>query len=374
MLSTDVGQSSQMRTVSQDRLHQIFADLHIQSNTSLDPEMVHRIAEFSNADTVVWGRYAKFGDQIRIDATLHDLKHDTRTPLKIEAPNEKEMRGPFDKLAELIRTKPSVSSDVLKELKASSFQPGSKSVPALRDYNGGVQLFRDGKIMEAQKQFELATKEDPSFALAYSKLAQSYSGLGYDDQAEQAARKAVDLSQDLPQAEKYLISAIQAQIARNFPEAIKAYENLAKVSPDNTDVQSALATLYEGSEDFAKASQYNEAVLKVNPKDVSAILAAGRLAILSGKPQEALDPLGRALNLSVQLDNKEQKATALHAIGLAYFRMNKPEEALRNYQEGLGIWRQLRQKRGTALSLNEMAKVQALLGDNKNALTNFQRL
>ena len=37
----------------------------------------------------------------------------------------------------------------------------------------------------------------------------------------------------MPEAEKYLIAAIRAQIAKNFPEAIKAYENLAKASPDN---------------------------------------------------------------------------------------------------------------------------------------------
>src|SRR5271166_1130860 len=237
MLSTDVGQSANMRTVSPDRLHQVFSDLRIQPSTNLDPQVVRRVAEFSNADTVVWGRYAKFGDQIRIDAILQDLKHDRQTPLKIEAPNEKAIPETVDKLAELIRSNLSVSSDVLKELKANSFQPGSKSVPALRDYNAGVQLLRDGKMAEAQKLFESATKQDPSFALAYSKLAQSYSGLGYDDQAEQAARKAVDLSQGLPEAEKYLIVAIQAQITRNFPEAIKSYETLAKVSPDNTDVQ-----------------------------------------------------------------------------------------------------------------------------------------
>ena len=160
MLSTDVGQSAHMRTVWPDRLHQIFSDLRIQSNTNLDPEMVRRVAEFSNADTVVWGHYAKFGDQIRIDATLHDLKHDRQTPIKIEAPNEKAIPETIDKLAELIRTNLSVSSDVMKELKASSFQPGSKSVPALRDYNAGVQLLRDGKMTEAQKLFESATEED----------------------------------------------------------------------------------------------------------------------------------------------------------------------------------------------------------------------
>ena len=126
--------------------------------------------------------------------------------------------------------------DVLKELKASSFQPTSKSIAALRDYNQGIALQREGKNLEAQKQFQAATKEDPSFALAFSRLAQAYGSLGYDSEAEQSAKKAVGLSQNLPEAEKYLISAIELQVINNYPEAIKAYENLAKVSPGNSDV------------------------------------------------------------------------------------------------------------------------------------------
>jgi serine/threonine protein kinase/tetratricopeptide (TPR) repeat protein len=373
MLSTDVGQSSRLRAVSPDRLHQMFTDLHISPGTVLDPATIRRVADFSNSDRVVWGQYAKFGDQIRIDATLQDIKNDRAIPLKIEVPSEKDIPGAVDRLAESIRQKLALPENVLKELKASSFQPNSSSLEALRDYNQGMGFQRDGKSLEAQKQFEAATKADPNFALAFSRLAQTYSSLGYDGKAQQSAEKAVALSQNLPEAEKYLISATRFQITKNFPEAIKAYENLAKTSPDNVDVQSALAALYEEAGDLTKATQYNQAILKANPKDITATLAVGRLAINSGKPQASLDPLNRALTLSVELDNREQKAASLHLIGLAYWRMNKPEDALRNYQEELAIWHALGQKGGIALSLNEMAKVQQLLGDNKTALSNFQQ-
>ncbi len=373
MLSTDVGQSSQLHTVSPDRLHQIFSDLRISPTTVLDPTVIRRVADFSTADRVVWGQYAKFGDAIRIDATMQDIKSGVTVGLRTDVPNEKDIPSAIDRLADSIRQKLALPENVIKELKASSFQPTSQSVDALRDYNQGIGFQRDGKNLEAQKQFDAATKADPNFALAFSKLAQTYGSQGYDGDAEQAAKKAVLLSQNLPGAEKYLIAAIQAQISKNFPEAIKAYENLAKASPDNTDVQSALAALYEEAGDLTKANQYNQAILKSNPKDVTATLAVGRLAINSGKPQASLDPLNRALTLSVQLDNKEQKAASLHLIGLAYWRMNKPEDALRNYQEELAIWRQLGQKGGIALSLNEMAKAQDVLGDSKSALSNFQQ-
>jgi tetratricopeptide (TPR) repeat protein/predicted Ser/Thr protein kinase len=372
MLSTDVGQSPQLHTVSPDRLHQVLQDLHVAPNTALDPTILRRIAEFSSADVVVFGQYARFGDQVRVDATLQDLRNNRIVPLKADAPSEKDIPSASDKLADAVRQNLSLSKDVLKELKATSYQPTSSSVDALRDYNQGVGLLREGKNLEAEKHFEAATKADAAFALAFSKLAQTYSNLGYDAEAEQAAQRAVGLSQNLPETEKYLVVATQAQIAKNFPAAIQAYENLAKASPENTDVQLALATLYEQAGDLDKAREFNQKILTANPKDIGATLAMGRLDIKSGNAQSALDPLNKALTLSVQLDNQEQKANVLHAMAVAYRMLSKPEDGLRNDQEALAIYRSIGQKRGIATSLNEIARTEVLLGKTKDALGNFQ--
>ena len=372
MLSTDVGQSARLRTVSPSNLHQIFSDLRISSTTILDPATIRRVADFSNADRVVWGQYVRLGNAIRIDATLEDIKNNRTFPLKADVPSEKDIPGAVDHLADSIRQTLALPQDVLKELKASSFQPTSRSVSALRDYNQGVALQRDGKNLEAEKQFEAATKEDPAFALAFSRLAQAYASLGYDSEAEQSAKKAVGLSQDLPEAERYLISAINLQVLKNYPEAIKAYENLVRVSPDNSEVKAALARLYEDSGDFAKARDTYEKILASDPKNVGATIDMGRIQIKSGDAQGSLDPLNRAYSLSVQMNNQEQKATSLHLMAVAYRMLSKPDEVLRNEQEALAIWRQIGQKRGLAFSLNEMARAQASLGKAKDAMSNFQ--
>jgi eukaryotic-like serine/threonine-protein kinase len=372
MLSTDIGESAQLRTVTPSNLHQILTDLRVSPETQLDPATIHRVADFSNAERIVWGQYAKFGDQIRIDATLQDLKNDSSVPLKIEIPNEKGIPGAIDTLAESIRQKLALPSNVLKELKASSFQPDSASVEALRDYDQGVGLLRDGRNLDAQQQLEAATKTDANFALAFSRLAQTYSKLGYDDQAEQAAQKAVALSPNLPEAEKYLISAIRSQVVKNYPEAIKAYETLAKASPDNYDVQVALAGLYQDSGDLVKAREYYQKLLSANPKDVGATLDLARIDIKSGDAQGSFDPLNRAYSLAVQVENQEEKATSLHLMAVAYRMLNKPQEVVREETDALAIWRQIGQKRGLAFSLNEMARAQEALGKNKDALANFQ--
>ena len=74
VLSTDVGQSSHLRIVSSERVSQIFSDLQISPDTALDPPTIQRLADFSKADNVVWGQYARLGDQIRIDATVQNIK------------------------------------------------------------------------------------------------------------------------------------------------------------------------------------------------------------------------------------------------------------------------------------------------------------
>jgi tetratricopeptide (TPR) repeat protein/predicted Ser/Thr protein kinase len=373
MLSTDVGQSAHLHTIAPDRLHQILADLRISPGTSIDPTMVGRIAEFSNADTMVFGQYVRFGGQIRIDATLQDLKHDRSVPIKIDAVDEKDIPGAVDRLAASIRDNLAFSTDVIKELKASSFQPSSRSAPALRDYNQGLQLLRDGRNLDAIKAFQSAIKEDAEFALAYTRLADADSALGYDGDAEQASRKAVDLSQSLPIAEKYLIQATHARVTKDNKKAIEAYEDLAKSMPNNADVEFALSTLYTEAGEYDKARAQLANLLKSDPKNIKALRQMGMVEITDGKPQAALEPLNKGLSLTVEMDNQEMKALILHAIGLSYSSMNKPDDAMRNYQDAMAINRRLGLKRALATNLLEIASVEDSQGKPDAALAGYNQ-
>jgi eukaryotic-like serine/threonine-protein kinase len=362
MLSTDVGQSTHLRIISTDRLHQVLSDLRVTPGTSIDPTIVGRVAEFTNADTVVSGNYVKFGDKIHIEATVQDLKHDRRVPLKVDAASEKEIPGTVDRLAELIRQNLSFSPDVVKELKASSFQPSSKSVPALRDYSQATELLREGKNLDAVKMLQAVVQEDPQFALAYSRLAEADLELGYDAEAEKNSRKAVELSQTLPAAEKYLVEAANARVMKDNKKAIEAYENLAKIFPGNSDVEYALGNLYSNNGEYDKARTQFAAILKADPKNIKALWQMGNLEYQQDNYQAALEPLNTALSLAVQVDNQEQKALILHSLGISYRLMNKPDDAIKSLQDSMEITRKLGLKRQLALSLSELANSQMTIG------------
>jgi serine/threonine protein kinase/tetratricopeptide (TPR) repeat protein len=370
-LSTDVGQSSHLRIVSPERVGQVLRDLRISPDAALDSATVQRLAEFSNADNIVWGRYTRFGDQIRIDATIQDMKHGRDTTLA-ESATENNILSAIDLLAADIRSNLALSRSTVKELQGQSFKPSTNSLAAMHDYDDGLQLARAGNFVDAAKKFEAATKEDAQFALAYSELAKSYASLGQDDDAESASRKAVELSDQLPAVEKYLIQASHDQIQRDYPKAIEAYDNLAKAAPENADVLFDLAGLYEKSSAYDKAREEYAKLLTLDPKRVDALLGIGRTEVDSGNPQKGLEYLTRAQALAVEFGNDEEKAQILQTVGVAYAALNKHEDALRNLRESLEIKRKLGLKKGMAMSLDAIASSEDVLGKSDDALKDYK--
>ncbi len=372
MLGTDIGQSAQLRTIASARVEQILQDLRIGTANSIDDSTARRVANFSNADVIVWGQYVRLGSQLRLDLTIRDLKHDRNVPIKATAANENELGSVVDKLAQEIRSNLALSRDVVEHLQASAFKPSTGSVEALREYDDGVGKLRLGKNLEAQNALANAVKADPKFALAFSKLAQAYANLGYGDKAEQASRSAVELSDALPLAEKYEITAEHARVIKDYPKAVEAYNKLAEVWPQDTDVQFALARLYEDTHAFDKAHDYYEKLLVRDPKNVDALVSMGRLNNLRGDFQGALDYLNRAVALAIQLNNDERKAAALSYLGEAYFHLNQLADALRNCQESLDIRRAQGDQGGVADALNRIALVQQALEQPAQALKSYQ--
>jgi eukaryotic-like serine/threonine-protein kinase len=332
------------------------------------------VAQFSNADVVVSGQYARFGDQIVINATIRDLAHDQTVPIKAQA-LEKDLPSAIDSLADSVRKNLSLSADVVEELKAQSFKPNSTSVDALREYDEGSALMRAGKYIDALKHLQAATDRDPKFALAFSRLADAQLQLGFQSDAEQSSIRAIDLAhnQELPLPEKYLITASNARIMKDNKKAIEAYENLSRSSPGDVDVQYELGSLYLQNGEYDKARATLTGILQSDPKNIKALWSLGVVDIFTGNPQAALDALTRGSSLAIQVDNQEQQALILLSMGMAYGLLNKPQEAMRNYQDSISINEKIGQKRAVADALNEMGLTQRTSGQPDAALASFNK-
>jgi len=371
-LSTDVGSSSAIRQVSQSRLQQVLRDLKISPQQELDLATLKRIADFTNADIVVTGKYVKIGDQIQVSSTVDDLKHDQQFPIVTTVPSEKDLLASISKLAQDVRGKLASDPQVLKELQSKRTFVLTQSIPALRAYNEGLQLARANKYSDAVKKFEEATADDQTFALAFSQLGQAYQALGFDDKAELASRQAVTLSDNLPDSEKFLIQAKNAVITNDNDKAIALYEKLIAVNPDDIDAQFALGQLYEKAGNYDAARKHLAIVRTADKNNPEVLLVSGRVEIRAGNAQAGLEYLSSAYNLATQTNNDALKASILQAEGIAYNMLQQPKEALKNFQEALAISRSLTLQRAMGASLNEIAGIQDQLGDSVAALASYR--
>ena len=336
--------------------------------TSIDPQTERRLSEFSSADELVTGQYARFGAAIRLQASLKGKKRNVPVTVTQDASTEEAVPAAVAALVQSLRDR---LGEEGVSASAAPAQPLSASVAALKAYSEGMSAVRSGNTLDAIPRFKTAVAEDPRFAMAYARLAQSYQSVGSSRDAEDAARKATDLADTVAPDQRYLIQALDAQIRRDMPHAIEAYERLAQASPNDSQVLVEVGMLYESTGAFDKAAESFNKVLQKDPNYSDVLYALGRVEIRRKNPQRALEYLNKGLTLAIQADNQQARGDLLNAIGIAYKRMNKPEDALRYYQEALDVRRRLDYKRGVAATLTELGQIQSDLQRSDEAVASL---
>jgi serine/threonine protein kinase/tetratricopeptide (TPR) repeat protein len=374
-LSTDIGQSSRLHTLSSDRVRQVLTDLQLTPGEAIDPNTLGRIVQLTNTEIAVSGQYVRLGQQIQITAVVQNIKSDRTTTVTATAANEQGLPAAIDSLADQIRKSLSFSSNQVDELKAQAFKPSSKSIDALRAYDQGMDFMRIGRNLDAAQAFQNSVNADPQFALAYSALSQSQQALGHQADAEQSSRRASELAttEGLPQLERMLIDANRAAILEDQKKAIGLYEGVAHAMPGNADVQYALGSLYADTGAYDKARLVFARILKEDPKNVLSLWRSGAMELQSGHFQTALEPLAQGEILTNSSGNQELHGVILLAMGIAYRFLNRSDEALKYFGDSIAVSEKIGQKRAVAVALVDTAQVQVIMGKQDAALGNLKK-
>lgn len=372
MLGTDVGQSAELHTVAPERLQQVLTDLRVPAGSSLDASTRRRVAEFADAERLVFGQYAKLGEQIRIDATVEDVEGQRTVPIKVEARSEGELLRAVEELAGLIRENLELSREDVRALRARAFRPSSDSIAAMRAYTEGLEQLRAGNNLDAVQRFEAAVAEDPAFALAHSRLALAHDLLGHDREAEAGSRRAVELSERLPDEERSMIAAAHARITSDLEGGVEAYQSLLARRPHDPVLHYELGVLYEHEGMFDRAQEHYARTLEADPRDLRALLASGRALTIQGNGEAAIKPLQSALALAGELGSQEVESSALLSLGLAYRSLDRLADARSSFDRALEIKRSLGELRGAAAAVDGIASVQALSGEYGEARRSYE--
>jgi tetratricopeptide (TPR) repeat protein len=364
MLTDGLSQSPAFRVVPSDRVSRLLSDLRIPPDDDGAPK---RVSDLTSAAVVVSGKFIKSGGQaLRLEAVVHDNARGSDSTLNADAADQNALADAVQRL-----TRDLLRSASASDRKAST-APSSRSPEAIREYTLGLQQARDARYADALKHFEAATAKDPAFALAFSKAAEMLSSLHRDIDAERMSQSAIALAPKLPEHDRYLVEARHARLNNEADKAIAAYRNALGSSPNDTSTQLELGALYETTGALDAARDELEKVTAADPKNLDALVAAGRVEIKRKNPQGAIEPLNRALAIAIQLDNEDARGTIYNAIGIAYKRLNRPDDALQNYEQSIAIKRRLNQKAGIAATLSEIGQIRGTKGQVDEALKSYQ--
>lgn len=236
--------------------------------------------------------------------------------------------------------------------KPAAYKP---SPVALDWYNKGTDALRNGAFLQASKALEQATAADNKFALAHARLAESWSELDYADKAKDELLKVQSLvpnRSQLAQTDALYLEAINATVTKDYAGAIKAYNELVRLSPNDPQVYVDLGRAYEKNDEIKKAIESFVEATNRDPQYATAFL---RVAILYGRQLDlasAFAAFDKADMLYQALGNFEGQAEVSFQRGFLFDQLSKVVEARQHLQRALEIAR---------TTANEYQQVKTLL-------------
>jgi Flp pilus assembly protein TadD len=219
-------------------------------------------------------------------------------------------------------------------------QSASKPKPAAQPKSQKIANPLNDLLDEAQrridkKEFEAAIAplqkviaEQPEFAYAHFQLAYVYTALKKSDEAN--AEYARTIAIDPKMSEAYLNLGMLLLDRQENAAAVTPLRKAVELLPAQSRPRYLLAVALDRSGDQAGASESFEALLHLDPNDLTAIDYLGWAALRQGRPDEAEARFRRALEL--QPNEPEARRGLAHSLDA-----QKKPEAARAYRDYLEL-------------------------------------
>jgi len=419
MLTTELAAGEMIRTIPGENIALVKINLSLADADSYSKETLARIRKNLGADLVVVGSYLALGKesggQIRLDLRLQDARLGETIAATAETGTEAKLFDLVSQAGAHLREKlgmGEVSAGEAKVVMASL----PSSPEAARLYSEGLAKLRLFEALAARSLLEKAVAADPQHALARSALAAAWSALGYDAKAREEAKKALDLSANLPRQDRLWVEGRYWETAKQWDKAIDIYTTLWTFSPDNLDyglllaeaqvsarkAKDALATVErlraapsparddpridlaearaaDALADFKRQQLAAESAV-TKAEALGAALLTARAKRLEGQAFYNLGELPKALAL---FEGAKRIYAAAGDWGGAAWAVNNSANivsdqgdltgARKMYEEALKIWQEIGDKRGMAAAQNNLAGVFLAQGDLAAAKTMYEK-
>ncbi len=186
------------------------------------------------------------------------------------------------------------------------------------------------RLPEAEQQFRHAIDVDPKSPAPRAALVRVLVQENKKDEAESFLRQT---KKDLPEnPEAYrMLGEFYFQVLGDLDKATAEFASLHDQHPKDPEVKRNYIQLLILKNRLDEAARLNDEILKVNPRDVSALIYKGQLQLRHDDAGGAIDSLHSALR------NDPDNAVAHYQLGLAFAQQNNEGQAEAQWREAVRI-------------------------------------
>jgi len=360
LLISDLAQSKYLRVMGGDKLYNILDQLELLDADSYSSVDLEKIASRGGVNHILLGNLTKAGENFRINTTLQEAETGELIGSEsVDGKGEASIISMVDELTTRIKRNFKLSDVQIKsDIDRHIGEVTTRSSEAYKYYHEGMIYDIKGDYPKVIEYMEKAVAIDPEFASAYHAMSWAYGNQGYRSEEKKFLKKAFELSDRLSEREKYNIQGAYylRQSEKTYDKAIKAYEKLLELYPDDLIGNNNLGNLYSRINEWDKAVERYEACLKYGGKDVvfySNLATNCRRKGLFDKARQVLEQY---------LNTVSDSAYIREGLALNYRYQGKYELALAELEKALSLnptrWQSIRTKGDTFLYMGDLKKAE----------------
>jgi tetratricopeptide (TPR) repeat protein len=239
LLTQDLAQVKSIAIVSREQAQVFARELQLGDSPLFGPETALRMGRVAKVDRVLYGHYALTGERIAITIFVLDMarqevvqREDVEGPLR-------DLRPLVQKLALQFTGRQGIE---LSEAERANIRfETTDSITATRHFYEGLHLYDQGRHADALGEFSAAARQDPRYREAQLWMGKVFESLGSHEHAVVTYRA---LYRDAPATVEgmdglYFAGRVLEEKLKRRPEAIDAYQALAKLRPITPQVLEA---------------------------------------------------------------------------------------------------------------------------------------
>jgi tetratricopeptide (TPR) repeat protein len=417
MLSTELAAGGRLRIVPGELVSRVKLEMGLANSQTLTKTTLGRLRENLSADYVVLGAYLPIGQgnaqQVRLDLRLQDARTGELAATSSDTRN----------ILELVNLVTKAGAQLRSHLGAGFGANGDTavrgSVPdvaeAARKYSEGLERLRTFDPLGARDLLRSAVIAAPGHALSHAALAAACSLLGYDAEAGEEARKALELSTGLRREEQLSIEARYFETIRAWDKAASTYQTLHREYADSVEYGLGLAVAQSQAGDPRRALQTIQTLRalpaaahdpRVDLTEAETLLAASdlkaardaaaraaqsgaahgmrilsarayqiasRVALVSGDPEASLAAAARSQQLYLAAGHRQGVAWALVEAAGVLTQHGDLAGARARYEESLAVCRSIGDQSCIGTDLDSVGVLRRRQGDLRGALDMHQQ-